>query len=138
MAVSFRIFPKHRFALFVYSGFVTLQESMDVVAACAVHPDHRPMMRQFCDLSQVTGVERDFAKLLKAQAKFAEALHHAGGEQLVLFYAPTAAGQEMAQMARRSWEGLNSVIVLIQHHETEAMELLGLQGLSLAALQAEV
>lgn len=134
MPASFKIFPQHKFALFVYSGFVTFQESMDVVSACAAHPDHRPMMRQLCDLSGVTGVENDYAKLMKTQAKMVESLLPADGELLVVFYAPTAAGRKTAEMARRSWEGLNSVIVLIQHRESEAMEILGLQNLSLAQL----
>lgn len=60
--------------------------------------------------------------------------HPANGEQLVPFCVPTAAGQELARMARKLWQGLNSFIVLIQHHESEVMEMLGLQNLCLAAL----
>lgn len=136
MPVGFVILPQRNLAIFTYSGEVTLQESSDVVAAAAAHPDHRPGMRQLCDLSRVTGVERDFPELLKMQARMAESLLTRPHELIVVFYAPTRAGQEMVQMARRSWEGLNSVIVLAQEDEAEALALLGLPEKSLASLLA--
>lgn len=135
MPVSFQILPRHQIVLFSYSGKVGLQESIDAIAASARHPDHRPGMRQFCDLSHVTGVERDFPKLLQMQAKIAEDLLPGAHELIVLFYAPTRAGREMAQMARNSWEGLNSVIVLIQDDEAKALDLFGLQGQSISGLR---
>jgi hypothetical protein len=136
MPVSFTILPHRNLAIFTYSGEVTLQESSDVVAAAAAHPDHRLGMRQLCDLSRVTGVERDFPALLKMQARLADSLLTKPMELVVVFYAPTRAGQELVQMARRSWEGLNSVIVLSQDDETEALALLGLPEKTLAALLA--
>lgn len=95
-------------------------------------------MRQFCDLSAVTGVERNFPELLKMQAKIVEEMGPAGPELLVMFYAPTRAGQELAQMARKSWEGLDSVIVLIQETEADALAVLGLPETSIADLMASV
>lgn len=135
MPVSFKILPQRQLALFTYSGFVGLAESRDAIGACARHPDHKPWMRQLCDLSLVTGVERNFIELLKMQAKIVEDLLAVGQELVVLFYAPTRAGQELAQMARKSWEGLDAVIVLIQDHEAETLALLGVPERSLAELQ---
>ena len=136
MPVSFTILPQRNLAIFTYWGEVTLQESGDVVAAASAHPDHRPGMRQLCDLSRVTGVERNFPALLKIQALMAESLVIKPMELVVVFFAPTRAGQELVQMARKSWEGLNSVIVLWQEDETDALALLGLPEKSLAALLA--
>ncbi len=136
MPVSFTILPQRNLAIFTYSGEVTLRESGEVVAAAAAHPDHRLGMRQLCDLSRVTGVERDFPALLKMQALMAESLLIKPMELVVVFYAPTRAGQELVQMARKSWDGLNSVIVLSQDDEAEALALLGLPEKSLAALLA--
>ena len=127
MPVKFHILPQRNLILFTYSGMVGLQESMDAVSACARSAEYRPWMRQLCDLSLVTGVEKDFPKLLKMQAKFAEDLQDNGHDLIVLFYAPNKAGQELADMARRSWDGLNSVIVMVQTHEAEALALLGLR-----------
>jgi hypothetical protein len=138
MPASFQIVRQRQLALFTYSGFVTLAESMAVVADCARHPDHRPWMRQLCDLSAVTGVERNFPELLKMQARFVETLLPAGRDLLVTFYAPTQAGQTMAQMARKSWDGLNAVVVLIHDVEAEALGLLGLRERSLTELLTAV
>jgi hypothetical protein len=91
-------------------------------------------MRQLCDLSRVTGVERNFPELLKMQARFVETLLPAGRDLLVTFYAPTRAGQELAQMARKSWQGLEALVVLIHEDEAEALALLGLRERSLSEL----
>lgn len=136
MPVSFKVLPRRNLVLFTYSGMVGLQESMEVVAAATRHPDYRQTMRQLCDLSQVTGVERDFPALLKMQARIVESLYTPESELVVLFYAPGRAGREMAQMARKSWEGLNSVLVLILDRESQALAVFGLPDLSIAALAA--
>ena len=134
MPVTFKILPRRALVLFTYSGMVGLQESLDAIAACVRDPDYRSSMRQLCDMSAVTGVERDFPALLKMQAKIVESLQPAENDLVVLFYAPGRAGREMAQMARKSWEGLNSVLVLILDRESQALAVFGLPDDSLAAL----
>ena len=136
MPASFQILHQRQIALFTYSGFVTLAESLAVVSDYARHPNHQPWMRQLCDLSGVTGVERNFPELLKMQARLVETLRPEGRDLLVTFFAPSKAGQELAQMARKSWSGLDSVIVLIHHGEAEALTLLGLRERSFAELLA--
>lgn len=138
MPATFHILPQCQLALFTYSGFVTLQESQSVVLGYGQHPDYRPWMRQLCDLSQVIGVEHNFPELLKMQAKFVETLLPSDRDLLVMFYAPTPAGQALAQMARKSWAGLNAVIVLVQHNEAEALAVLGLRESSIAELHSQV
>jgi hypothetical protein len=113
---------------------VTLDEALGAVAAASQHPDNRPRLRHLCDLTAVTGVERDFPQLFAMQAKFLEHLDLSQGEMIVAFLAPTPAGQEMAQMAKRSWEGLNAVIVLVHDNEAETLALLGLPETTLATL----
>lgn len=134
MPVSFRILPRRHLILFTYSGMVSLKETMDTVAACARHPDHHPLLTHLCDVSQVTGVERNFPKLLKMQAKISEDLLPLQGERIVLFYAPTRPGQELARMAQKSWEGISPVIVLIHDHEAAVLAYLGLKEKALSAL----
>ena len=138
MPATFQILPQHQLALFTYSGFVTLAESLAVVTAYGQDPRSQPWMRQLCDLSAMTGVERNFPELLKMQAKFVETLLPAGRDLLVVFYAPTRAGQELAQMARKSWAGLNAVVVLVHDTEAEVLALLGLREVSLTQLQTAV
>ncbi len=126
MPVKFSILPHRALILFTYSGAVGLQESLDAVAACSAHPSYSPELRQLCDLTRVTSVERNSVKLLNMQAKVAENLRPGSTDLIVLFLATTPAGQQLAQSARRSWEGLNSVIVLIHDREDEALAMLGL------------
>lgn len=128
MPVTYAIRPAWNLILFRYHGEVTFHESVAVVEAAASDPMARAGMRHLCDLSDVTGVERDFLALLRMQAQMAESLHRPGPEQVVVFFAPTPAGQQLAEMARRSWEGLDSVIVLLQTCEAEALALLGIKA----------
>lgn len=134
MPVEFTILPQHNLALFTYSGLVTFQDSANVVAAAAAHPNHSPSMRQICDVSRVTGVEKNYFALLQMQAQIVDSIAPKGSERLVIFYAPGKAGQEMAQLARKSWEGLNSVIILVQDDEAAALALLGIPQTRLATL----
>ena len=67
-------------------------------------------------------------------AQIVDSIAPKGSERLVIFYAPGKAGQEMAQLARKSWEGLNSVIILVQDDEAAALALLGIPQTRLATL----
>ena len=126
MPVLTDVLSRYNLALFSYSGQVTFAETLAAIAAVARHPDHHDTMRQLCDLAAVTGVEQNFPELIKMQARMAEDMlpHH--GEKLVVFHAPTPEAQKMAQMARKSWEGLGAVVLRIVDREEEALELLGL------------
>jgi hypothetical protein len=134
LPVGSLILQKRNLIVFTFSGMVTLQETMDTLSACARQPEYQPWMRQICDLSRMTGYEDDFIKFLKMQAQFAEDMQINGQEMIVMFYAPTAPGQKIAQMARRSWEEISSVVMLIQTDEAEALSMLGLRERSMAEL----
>ena len=134
MPVSFQILPHRQLILFIYSGKVTFQESSEIVGQSARHPAFSPWLRHLCDLSRVTGVERDYLKLLKMHAKIAEDLRPSGHDLLVLFYAPNRAGQSMAEMARRSWQGQSGAIVMIHDREAEALAMFGLRETSMDEL----
>ncbi|NEY88949.1 hypothetical protein [Tabrizicola oligotrophica] len=134
MPVHTEVLPRFNLALFFYSGQVTFDEARGAVAAVSRHPDHHDTMRQLCDLSEVTGVERDFPELMKLQARMAEDLMSHRGERLVVFYAPTSAGQALAQMARKSWDGLDIVLVRVVEREDQALALLGLKHAAIAEL----
>jgi hypothetical protein len=136
MPVSFRLFPSRNLILFRYAGHIRLTEPAAAVQASAQASGFRPAMRHLVDVSQVTGVDRDWPALLRQQAEIATVMVPQGPEQLVLFYAPTRPGQWMAQMARRSWEGLNIVSVRVIEDEAEALALLGLPERTIAALLA--
>lgn len=126
--------PRLNLAVFVYSGHVTFAEALAAVTAVTRHPDHHDTMRQLCDLSGVSGVERGFTALMQTQARMAESLLPASGERIVVFYAPTAAAQQLAQMARKSWDGLDEVLVRVVEREDHALTLLGLKQTEISEL----
>jgi hypothetical protein len=134
MSVQYQVLPRLNLALFAYSGQVTFAEALAAVAAVARHPDHHDTMRQLCDLSGVTGVERDFPALMQMQARMAEDLLPVRGERIVVFYAPHRAAQQMASMARKSWDGLDQVLVRVVDSEDQALALLGLKHAAISEL----
>ncbi|WP_102223725.1 hypothetical protein [Acidimangrovimonas sediminis] len=136
MSVSFTIFPRRGLVYVRYEGQVKLQETGAVFAEYARHPDWRPGQRQLVDLSGVTGFDPDYAELLKIQAQKADVFLRGATEVLLVYCAPTPATYAMAEMARRSWEGLDGVIVRAVHSEAEALHLLGQPEDSIAALMA--
>ncbi|TXH98481.1 MAG: hypothetical protein E6Q73_11765 [Pseudorhodobacter sp.] len=138
MAVSYHVLPRFNLALFAYAGQVTFAESLAAVAAVARHPDHHDTMRQLCDLSRVTGVERNFPALMQMQARMAESLRPKQGERFVIFYAPHDAARELSHMARKSWDGLDHVLVREVSEEAEALALLGLKQSCIADLVSEM
>lgn len=136
MPVTYSILPQRNLAVFTYWGEVKLCEPAAVVAAATAHPSYCDGMRQLCDVSRVTAVEHDAPALLKLHAHLADSLLARPHELVVVFYAPTQVGQEIAEMARRSWDGVSSVIVLVMVDEAEALAVLGLPETSLEALMA--
>ena len=51
-----------------------------------------------------------------------------------MFLAPTPQGREMAQLVRRSWDGIPGVVTLMQEDEGLALALLGLRKVIIAEL----
>ncbi len=134
MSVWYQVLPQLNLAVFTYSGHITFAEALAAVAAVARHPDHHDTMRQLCDLSGVTGVESGFLALMQTQARMAESLLPASGERIVVFYAPTVAAKKLAQTARKSWDGLDQVLVRVVEREDHALALLGLKQTAISAL----
>jgi hypothetical protein len=138
MPVAFRILPSRALVLVTYSGVAGLQETIERTAECARHPDFDLRYRHLVDVSRITGYERDFPGFFAMQAKVMESYPPQGQDQIFVFLAPTRQGQEMAQMVRRSWDGLNWAIVRIVEDEGQALDLLGLREHSISELLAEV
>ncbi|MDP2087431.1 MAG: hypothetical protein Q8K20_19735 [Gemmobacter sp.] len=132
MPVSYKILPKLDLVLVTFSGMVGLQETLLSAGECGRHPDFRPGMKHLFDLTDVTGHERDFPAYFAMQAKVLENLPPTGGDHLLMFLAPTRAGQDMAELVRRTWEGLPRAIVLVHETAAEALATLGLRERSLA------
>jgi len=136
MALTFSILPHRNLIVARYQGFAGLAETIEQAGTCAAHPDFDPAMRHLVDLCDLTGYERDFPKYFAMQAKVMEQFLLPGGGHMFVYLAPTRVGQEMAQMVRRSWDGLDHIVVRIVEHEAEALAILGLRERKLADVLA--
>ena len=137
MSVEFRIVPWHGVCIVTFIGEIGIAETMASIAECARHPDFRLGMNHLFDLSTVTGVEKDFPAYLSLQAKALENIGPAPSNGLLVYFAPTRIAQDMAEMIRKSWEGLDWVVVRVVTEEDQALDLLGIQAESVAALLAQ-
>lgn len=134
MPVSFQILPHHELIVVTYTGVAGLDETMERAGECARHPDFRPTMRHLIDLSRITGFERDFPRFFAMQAKVMEDFPPVGTDQMFVYFAPGRPAQEMVQMVRKSWDGLDWAVVVALEDEAEVMALMGLPGTCIADL----
>lgn len=125
MPVTFRILTARALVYVRYDGFARLQESFEAFGAYARHPDCRPGQRQFVDLTGVTGVERDFVKIMELQAVKADVFVSPGHQTLISYFAPSEPARTLAALAMRAWEGTNGVVARIFDTEEAALAFLG-------------
>jgi hypothetical protein len=126
MGLSFTILPRHSLIIARYDGFASLDETRQKAALCAADPAFDPRMRHLVDLRALTGYERDFPKYFAMQAEVMDRFHNPRTSAIFVYLAPGRVAQEMAQMVRRSWEGLGSIVVRIVEEESDAIAILGL------------
>ncbi len=142
MAGLFRIFPEHNLVYVRYSGMATIADYMTVVRDYPRHPDYDPHRINLIDLRFLEDFERDYAGVLKLQAKTAEYALTARADILSITVAPSPVAQEVSKLIMRSWEGLDTPVVRrIVPTMEEASTLIGidmetLDGLIRQAVQA--
>lgn len=137
MPVSFRIFPNRGLVYVRYEGDATVTDSTAAFQTYMAHPDCRPGQNQLVDLSRVTSIENDYAKLMKLQAMKAEVFAAGGTETLVVYYAPTPLTLKLARIIERPWEIVPGVIPIVVQTEDEALSILGQRENAFGALLAD-
>ena len=117
----------HRGLVYVrYEGYVSIDDTVSLLAEYMPHPDRVAGQMQLVDLSAVTGFEKDFARLMGLQAQKADAFRPGDGVQtLLVYYAPHDEGFEMAKLILRSWQGVASVMATVQRNAAHALDILG-------------
>ncbi|GHE02384.1 hypothetical protein U879_20215 [Defluviimonas sp. 20V17] len=136
MSVSFTILPRRGLVYVRYEGFVHPDDTQKALAAYSRHPDRAPGQKQLVDLAAVTGYDADYARILQIQAQKAETFLEQGRQTVLVYYAPTRIAHEMAAIVRRSWEGLDGIVMRTAGTEAEALEILGQPECSLTELLA--
>ncbi|MGY6549558.1 MAG: hypothetical protein ACXIU7_11225 [Roseinatronobacter sp.] len=137
MPVTVQIVPRYALVLITYGGVVGLQETLTALQRCAASSEFRPWFPHLLDLRRVIDYERNMAGFIEMQAKAIDILPligSAGVEFRMILLAPDGAGRGMAELIRRTWEGLGQARVLIAEDEAGAMDLLGLPRMPIAQL----
>ena len=137
MGIDVRILPRRGVVVVRYSGTIMVAETMEAFGAYMSHPDYAPGQKQLIDLSGVVGYETDYVKIMKLQAKKADAFIRGGALVLMVYYAPNKTTLGLAHLIARSWEGIDGLTALVQQDETRALALLGIDAPSIDALMAE-
>lgn len=138
MSVSFRILPRFALAYIRYNGRMGIAESTEALGRFVTHPDYRKGMKQLVDLTAVTDWERDFAGLMRHQAREAEVYDDPIRPALVVCLAPTEIARTVANLVSRAWEHSQHLVPIVVTTETEALAVLGLDANALAeVLDAE-
>ncbi|MFN7002097.1 MAG: hypothetical protein ACK4NW_01555 [Roseinatronobacter sp.] len=121
--------PQHTVIIVQYHGTAGLDETMEMMRRCSAHPDFNPGFSHLVDLRGVTDHERDIVGFFKMQAAaidlfpiISDGAHHFK----MVMVAPAGPPREMAELVRRTWAGLDMVLVVILETPEEALELLGI------------
>lgn len=128
MTVAVRILPEAGLVLVRYAGFATVEATLAALGRAAADPAFARCARHLVDLRHVTGFERDHARFFAMQARIAGHAPVLPAGLLVVYLAPTETAQRMAQMARKSWEGVGDMTIIVAADAEGAASVLGLKG----------
>jgi hypothetical protein len=136
MPANFLILPQHNLVYVQYSGLMLVEDSLKAFGGYAQHPDARPGQRHLIDLSRITDMERDFARIMQLQATKGADLAMRETETLMVYFANTPVSLRAAALAKNGWTDAQGVIAIVQETEAEALTALGLPFDSFADLLA--
>ncbi len=137
MPASFQILPQHNLVYVRYSGLMLVEDSLKAFGTYAQHPDARPGQRHLIDLSRITDMERDFARVMQLQAAKGADLAMRETETLMVYFANTPVSRKAAALAKNGWSAGHGVISIVQETEEAALAALGLNADSIDALLEE-
>lgn len=110
---------------------------MDTLAAYLDYendPGYQQGQSQLVDLSRMTGIEPEYARLLALQTVKATKGDDISEPILMVFFAPTEIAQRMAQKSRAAWQDVAKVRVRIETTEQAVLARFDLAEPSLDAL----
>jgi len=136
MSVGFTFLPRRGLVYVRYEVYVHHDDTVAGLGAYSRHPDRAPGQKQLIDLAAVTGYDADYTRLLQIQAQKADLFLGQGVQPVMVSFAPTRIAREMAAVVRRSWDGLDGIVMRTAETEAEALEILGQPERSLTELLA--
>ncbi|SHJ12388.1 hypothetical protein [Wenxinia saemankumensis] len=142
MPLDYAFLPDLNLVHVRFAGHVTIAETMEGFRRFAADPALRPGVRQLVDFRQVRSYEKDPPAFMQMQARILE--HHADldpapdapAHMHIVFLAPAPIHQQMAALAKRSWEGLGMMSISVAGTPEEALAILDLPERAAASLFA--
>ena len=132
MNVTFQILEDLNLVYVRHSGTPSIPDAMQSFAAYRADPRALPGQKHLVDLTGLTGLALDPTEVMRFMAQMAEQFCNDGPQTMLACLAPSAPARKLADMGRRSWEGLGHLVYRIFEDEAEALAFLGLPGDCLA------
>jgi hypothetical protein len=126
MPVTYQILPRHNLVYVRYSGAMMVEDSLKAFDTYARDPDARPGQRHLVNLSRITDMERDFARIMQLQATKGAELAMRETETLMVYFANTPLSLRAAALAKNGWSVSQGVIAVVFEREDAVMSALGL------------
>ncbi len=134
LAIQYLILPDLHLIYVRYDGVVTAMETLAAMQDCARQPNFNPAFRNLVDFSRATSFVVDYPEIMRVQAAAAGLLVPKDRAPILVYFAPTAESQRVAQLVLRSWEGVTPMVGVILAEREQVLAVLGLEGSSLDSL----
>ena len=128
MPVQSRIYTELGLVVVRTTGTARVSEGLENFRYNLRHPDYDPRMRHLFDYAGVTGIEIDITDFVALQAELADIFAAMETPTLNVHWAPTPPGRQLAEMVRKSWEGVHPHAIRIVPTYKEACDILGLDA----------
>lgn len=126
MSPTFQILPERDLVFVRYVGTVLIAQSARAFGEYAAHKDFAPGHRQLVDLSQITGYERDYARMFDLQMRKADVFVKDATQTLMVYYAPTEIALTLATLIARTWDSVPGTCPrIVRTSEADALQLIG-------------
>lgn len=126
MPATYQILPSHNLVYVRYSGAMMVEDSLKAFGGYSRDPAARPGQRHLVDLSRITDMERDFARIMQLQATKGAELAMRETETLMIYFANTPLSLRAAALAKNGWSDSQGVIAIVLEREDAVMSALGL------------
>lgn len=125
MPIEYAFFDDPALICIRYCGHIIADDLIEAATQFGAEMTEFSSHPHFFDFSRVTGYTIDHPKFMSFMALLADIYPADGNEQLFVFYAPPGAPAEMAELARRPWEGNSRILIRVTEERSHAADILG-------------
>ena len=134
MSVTFQVLEEHGLVYVEYGSVANVPDTQAAFSAFMDLAKTHPANKHLVDLSGIEKIEFDVPEFFKLQLKKVEGYLLEELPTLIVYYAPHEKARELAQLCKRSWQMIPSVVTVIVDDEAEALSLLGMSHVSIASM----